>query len=396
MNNDKKTKKIGLCVCQDSHNFGSQLQVLATLKSIEKYDVEYEIIDYKKKLTPKFIIKSLPRLLNIGFVSSKLKYRKKMKLIKKDNEIYQNYLKREKEFNDFAENNFKKYCKKYYGYKNLKKGTSNYDGFLVGSDQLWLPSNYGSNFYNFNFVPDNKIKISYATSFGVGTIPWYQRKKTEKFLKRINYLSVREESGKKIIKDIANIDAKVVLDPTLLLTENNWKEIIPEEKIMNFPYILCYFLGDNDEYRKQAEKLKKILKLPIVSIPNIDSYSEKSKAFGDYKLYEISSDKFVNLIRNAECVLTDSFHGSVFSIINHKNFIIFDRFREGTNSRNSRIDNLCNIFDISNKRYKKDIENIYRNSIDYEKVDKILLGKQKESLDFLGKAIEGVKNNGKI
>ena len=58
MNNDKKTKKIGLCVCQDSHNFGSQLQVLATLKSIEKYDVEYEIIDYKKKLTPKFIIKS--------------------------------------------------------------------------------------------------------------------------------------------------------------------------------------------------------------------------------------------------------------------------------------------------------------------------------------------------
>lgn len=363
-------KKVGLCVCYDTKNYGSQLQVLATIEKVAELGYDYEIIRYRKKFTIPFILQSIARLANPYFVRIKLNGIKKKIEISKHPEIQKQVSLRNRRFNEFVEQYFKKLSTPYYGYKELVKGTKNYDGFLVGSDQLWLPSNMGSKFYNLLFVPEKYPKIAYATSFGVSQIPWYQKKRTKKYLERFNRISTRELRGSEIIKELTGKDVEVVCDPTLLFNSSEWDEMIPQKEVIKEPYIFCYFLGTNIEHRVVAEELSKKTGLQIVLIPFLDNFVEEDQDFGNIRLFDIDTVDFVNLIRNAEYVLTDSFHGSVFSILYHKKFITFNRFAEGSkNSRNSRIDSLCKLLGLEERRYNGDIYNSIVKEIDYDVVD---------------------------
>lgn len=391
-------KKIGLCVCYDTYNFGSQLQVLATIKKIEELGYNTEIIVYKKQISIKFLIQTLPRLFNPYFLKGKLNgLLKKIKLLRHSN-IKKQIMIRNKKFSEFAKNNFINMSIPYVGWKELVvKANKNYDIFLCGSDQLWLPSNLGSHFYTLEFVNKCKKKISYATSFGVSNIPWYQKKNTKQYLEAINFVSIREEAGKKIIEQISNKIAKVVCDPTLLFSKEEWQKVIEEEKLMNEKYIFCYFLGNNNEHRKVAEELSDKTNLKIITIPYLDDFNEAEIEFGDEKLFNVNAKDFINLIRNAEYVLTDSFHGSIFSIINHKKFVVFDRFsNKSKNSRNSRIDNLCNLFELNSRRYKENIYTTIEAEIDYTKVDKLVQNFREESIKWLIEALRGDKINENI
>lgn len=380
--------KIGLTVCYDTKNFGSQLQVLATINKIEDLGYNTEIIRYKKKITPIFIYQTIPRFFNPYFVRSKLSGFKVKRFLHNHPDIKDKINIRNRKFEIFVKENFKNLSNYYEGWEKLKKHSNkNYDTFLCGSDQLWLPSNLGSHFYTLEFAKPNKKKISYATSFGVSHIPFFQKIHTKKYLSKFDFLSCREEKGAQIIKDIANKEATVVCDPTLLLTSKEWNKIIPTKEIIKEKYILCYFLGDNIEHRKIAKKIKKKTNLKIVSIPFLDCFIEEDIKFGDYQMFDIDAKDFVNLIRNAQYILTDSFHGSVFSILNHKQFIIFNRFsNDSKNSRNSRIDSLLSRLDLKNRRYY-DNENILFEEIIYNNVETKLQNIRKESLDFLKKAL---------
>ncbi len=345
-------KKIGLCVCYDTKNFGSQLQVLATLEAVSRLGYDFEIIRYKKILTPVFVLQSLPRLLNFYFVRGKInKYIRKRKLAGHP-ELTSGIKLRDCRFETFAEEHFRNFSKWYRGYGALRAGTAHYSAFLTGSDQLWLPSNLGSHFFTQEFVPDGIPKLAYATSFGVGQIPWYQRKRTARYLNRFDSLSVRERRGAKIIKELTGRDAKVVCDPTLLFDAGQWLKLIPEKKVVEGPYIFCYFLGGNPAHRKAAERLSKETGLEIVTVPFLDCFVEGDSKFGSIRLYDVDSGDFLNLVRNAEYILTDSFHGSVFSILYHKQFLTFDRFTQGSrDSRNSRIDSLLALLGLEDRRY---------------------------------------------
>lgn len=382
-------KKIGLSVCYDTKNFGSQLQVLATVKKIEELGYQTEIIRYKKKMSLKFICQTIPRFFNGYFVRTKINNKKKQKKIAQNLDIYNNVKTRNKRFEKYVIENYKNLSDYYCGWNELvKKTEENYDTVLCGSDQLWLPSNLGSHFYTLEFAGKNKNKIAYATSFGVSQIPWYQKNRTRRYLDDFSYLSCREEKGARIIKELTGKDVPVVVDPTLLLTSEKWEEIIPTKKIINEKYVFCYFLGENIEHRKLAEELAESENLKIVTIPFLDNFVEYDKDFGDYQMYDIDTNDFVNLIRGAEYILTDSFHGSIFSILNHKKFITLNRFTEGTkNSRNSRIDNLCNMLDLNERRFKKDIVESIKKDIDYSNVDKVLENIRKNSIDYLENAL---------
>ena len=170
-------KKIGLAVCYDTKNFGSQLQVLATIKVLMAMGYKTEIIRYTKKLTPKTIIQTIPRLFNISFVKSKLKRNDKLKKASVFPNILE-YLKiRDRKFIKFAETHFTCLSPEFFGWENLvNECKTRYDAFICGSDQLWLPNNLGSHFYTLEFAPDDKPKISYATSFGVSYIPFFQKR----------------------------------------------------------------------------------------------------------------------------------------------------------------------------------------------------------------------------
>lgn len=387
-------KKVGLSVCYDTKNFGSQLQVLATIKKIEELGYSTEIIQYKKILTPKFIMQTIPRLFNPYFLKTKMSRNDIKRKMKKFPDVLKQIDKRNNRFNSFIDKNFKNLSNEYCGWETLcKEAARNYDAFLCGSDQLWLPSNLGSHFYTLEFAPYNKPKIAYATSFGVSNIPWFQRKSTERYLKKFDSISTREISGSHIIKNLTGRKAKVVCDPTLLLTSREWYEVIEDKKIIDEKYIFCYYLGTNSEHRAIAEELKMKTGFKIVTSPFLDNYVREDIFFGDIRLYDIDSCDFVNLIRNAEFVLTDSFHGSIFSILNHKKFITFNRFSNNSiNSRNTRIDTLCSMLCLDNRRYnKKNIYNQIIAEIDYSKVDELLNDIRNDSISFLKGSLHNIK-----
>lgn len=386
-------KKIGLCVCYDTKNFGSQLQVMATQKAIEMLGYDYEVIRYKKKLTPAFILKSIPRLFNPYFVTTKIKKIKKQKSIKKHPEVERMVAIRNRRFDDFVKRYFTKLSRPYVGYKDLKKGTQNYDAFLTGSDQLWLPGNLGSHFYTQEFVQEEMLKIAYATSFGVSHIPGYQKSRTKYYLNRFQHLSSRELRGSEIIYELTGRQTATVADPTLLFSGADWLSFFENKKVVSEPYIFCYFLGMNGSHREIAKELKEKTGLKVVTVPFLDHFVEDDMVFGDEKLFDIDAADFINLIRNAEYILTDSFHGTVFSILNHKKFITFNRFsEESKESRNSRIDSLCNILGLSERRYQKDIFTSVNCQIDYETVDMKLEDLRKNSIQYLSKALLEVGN----
>ena len=384
--------KVGLAVCYDTKNFGSQLQVLATVKKVEECGCEAEIIRYNKKITPTFIIQTIPRLFNVSFLKSKLSGSERDKKLKQKPELMVQVKQRNQRFDEFVEEYFSEYFSEpYNGWETLvKKCATNYDKFLCGSDQLWLPNNLGSHFYTLEFASSNKPKIAYATSFGVSQIPEKQKKATAKYLNRFQYLSTREIAGQKIIQELTGKKASVVCDPTLLFNAKGWAQMLPERKIIEEPYVFCYFLGTNEEHRDAANEFKRMTGLKLVTCPYLDNFVEKDQQFGDIQIFDMDAADFVNLIRHAEYILTDSFHGSVFSILHHKKFMSFFGFLAGANSRNSRIDSLCTLLNLSDRRYNGNVMNVV-NDIQYSDVEKKLENLRASSIEYLQKALKSEK-----
>ena len=145
-------------------------------------------------------------------------------------------------------------------------------------------------------------------------------------------ICVREESGKRLIKGLVGRDVPVVCDPTLLFTGEEWLSIQKQEIIIKEPYILCYFLGNNPPHRKFAERLKNATGCKIVALTHLDEYVKSDEGYADYMPYDIDPADFLNLIRNAEYVCTDSFHCSVFSMLYKKIFFTFKRYTRKTRS----------------------------------------------------------------
>lgn len=236
------------------------------------------------------------------------------------------------------------------------------------------------------FAPENKPKLAYATSFGVSEIPPNLKKATARYLNRFQHLSTREIAGQKIICELTGKKVPVVCDPTLLFDAEGWAGIIRDQRILDEPYVFCYFLGTNPEHRRQAQEFSKRTGLEIVSCPFLDHFVKEDITFGDVQLFDMDAADFVNLIRHAEYILTDSFHGSVFSILHHKKFMTFNRFAGTANSRNSRIDSLCALLGLGERRYNGNVMDVQKD-VDYTLVDDRLERLREESIQYLKEAL---------
>lgn len=386
-------KKLGLCTCYNHKNYGSQLQSYATTVELKKRNIDYEIIRYKKKITPLLLTKAIPRLFNPVFINDRIieTFQKKL-MLKLHSQLAEQNAVRNDAFNKFSENRFKKLSPIYYGYDELKKQSEKYTAVMVGSDQLWSPSGITSNFYNLMFAGDNCTKISYATSFGVSQIEQRYHKIYKNFLDRLNYVSVRENSGKVIVDKLSINDAVVVCDPVILLDSDEWLEEIPNKNLFNEPYIFAYFLGKSQEYRDEVTKFAKEKNLKIVTELHMDSYNKADKGFGDYTPFDIGPAEFVNLIRNAKYIFTDSFHGSVFSMLYKKQFTIFNRYsNDSVSSKNSRIDSFCETYGLNDRRFSGNINDV-ENAIDYDCVLEKVKNHRMLSKAFLDNALSCFSN----
>ena len=381
-------KKVGIVSCYFKNNYGSMLQAYATKKILDNNEIPNETInidsniDFKKGKTKYY--KS--QIFNFKFIKAKFGMIK-LKVDKKINkELGKNIAKRTDKYKEFKkEFNLSMACTNYKDLAEMTK--TKYTDVIVGSDQLWLPVNVVADYYTLNWVPEDINKISYATSFGFSSVPKKYNEKYSNFLKRINHLSVREQSGVEIIKNVAGIDAKLVSDPTILLTKSEWEKEATTERIIKEKYILCYFLGNNIEHRKFAERLKQETGCKIVSLNHADEYVKYSDKFCDYAPYNIGPREWINLVKNADYVCTDSFHGTVFSILFNKIFFDFRRHSNKSKvSTNSRIDSLLNVAGINTERIltgKEDVADVLKYKIDYETVNRNMDKFREESKKWL-------------
>ena len=264
---------------------------------------------------------------------------------------------------------------------------------LVGSDQLWLPVNVVADYYTLNFVPSHINKVAYATSFGVAKIPKNLKSKYHDFLSRVDHISVREESGRKLVNELAGRDCSVVCDPTMLLERNEWDSLTQQNPSITGKYIFCYFLGKEKSHRKFAEELKRRTGYKIVSINHCDEYVKYSDRFADEAPFNVGPSEWLNMIRHAEYVCTDSFHGTVFSLIYNKTFFSFRRFKKNsTFSTNSRLDTLLGQVGLINRilcgtESGEQVDRLLQEKIDFELVNQRLQNYRDTSKRFLREAL---------
>lgn len=383
------------------YNYGTYLQAYALQKQLLKLGVESDIISddviIKKRYTSQFNNNAEPQKKNtvLTFIS-KLIYllkrvargilwlcSKKRRIERKESarlDAEERYLKANTTipYNQFKE----KYIKfNSVNSKNqLSALSSYYDIFISGSDQIWNPKLFEPYFF-LNFT--NKTKISYASSIGAYEIPSDIKNKMKILLSSYSAISVRESTAKKLISDISPVPVNVVVDPTLLLSKNEWLNVanIPEES----DFILCYFLESKSWYYDYAKAIaketgKKLIVLPnkIEHIYNIDVYS---KAIGP--------SEFIGLINNASMTVTDSFHGLIFSLLFEKKFILIKRFDDNDiNNQNSRIFDLLEMLKIDNICItEKEFEPKDITSLDFDEVNTNLDKARINSINYLKEAL---------
>lgn len=388
-------KKAALVTCYFKHNYGSMLQAYATQLVMDKLGVENETVDISN-INGEIRKDKIKYFLKASFTSDILLSKIGMVrniFIKKWNRGQYGDLSRlrDEKFDSFVT----QYIRLSRAYKSKSELSEvcedTYHTVVVGSDQLWLPANIEADYYTLNFVPEQVNKIAYATSFGMSSLPKHSIEKAKKFLERINYLSVREDSGQLLIRDIANIEVPIVCDPTLLFTGEEWMHIQNEEAIEKEPYIFCYFLGNNFGHREFAIRLREKTGYKIVALLHLDEYVEKDCDYADVTPYDVGPSEFLNYLRNARYVCTDSFHGSVFSNLYHKEFYTFRRYtRKTKQSTNSRIENLLKQLGLEERLLigNENIEECMNGKIDYLEVEKKIEAMRQISYEYLQQALK--------
>lgn len=250
---------------------------------------------------------------------------------------------------------------------------SNIDFFIVGSDQVWNSSWKVNGYYFLNFVPPEK-RLSFAASIGINEIPPEQRTEYAKYLNQMRYISVREQRAVEIVKELTGRDATLTLDPTLLLPQRIWDKYIDVVQLeLPEKYICTYFLG---EIPMSVQEFSTRKGLPIIAL------NDRNQR----EWYAIDPLQFVYVIKHADYVLTDSFHGMAFSIKYAREFYVFRR--KGYNyDMFSRIETLTNMFDFG-ARIQGDESIIEDTPISAEKWRTIEEKLEKERV----RAMEGLKN----
>lgn len=254
----------------------------------------------------------------------------------------------------------------------------NFDYFVVGSDQVWNPIyRKGSSIDFLSFAPHEK-RIAYAPSFGVSSIPNCFTKDYKKWITEFKALSVREDAGADIIKKLTNREAKVLVDPTVMLTKEEWLNVAKQHKFKpENPYLLTYFLG---EVSKDVKSLiRKVSKKYNLEVVNLGSYNQLER-------YAADPSEFVDYINSSHIFLTDSFHGAVFSIIFEKQFIVFNRVSK-VPSMNSRIDTLLNRFNLLDRKWDYIKQSQDYLGTDFSHTDQIFEDERSKTYEYLINAL---------
>ena len=317
-------KSIGIITIHKINNYGSVLQAYALQKVCEDMGYSVDIFDYV--FPNSWHVNN--RYATVG--DSQPNEPRWIKLL-----YARDLMRQHKGIASFVKN-YQHLSRQFYASpQEIKQNPPHYDIYITGSDQLWSPRHCnGDPTFMLQFAPDDALKISYAASIGSNNIPDDLKSIYKKLLGRYESISVREDSGKQIIGELTGKDVAVVLDPTLLLNKDEWNKIAVPNRQFKKKYILCYFLNytfNSFPYVDQfAEYMQQQTGYEIVRVAR-----PPHKLFMPHTHYKVgaSPEEFLALVRDAEMVLTTSFHGTAFAVNYGKPVFTVVKNRNSADSR---------------------------------------------------------------
>lgn len=358
--------KIVNITMQAVNNYGSVLQTLATERIFRNLGYEVETLDY---IQENLQMDSVWKVLKYGGPGWKIKCKQIiLRLLKRKNT-------RRAEIMDEFRKKYLHLTKRYLSIKELEEDLPNADIFCTGSDQTWNPVLYGpSKAYYLAFVPDNKKKISFSASFGVDKLPAKDKSEVKELLSRYDAISVRESTGLNILENLGIHKAKMVLDPTLVISREFWENMC-SKRLINEEYIFVYQLNTNKNFVDYVNRFAKKHRLRIIYVKSRLEKGYHNATYIDSPMVE----GWLSLFKYANFVITDSFHGTVFSVIFHKEFV--DIYPPHFSAR---LDSLLNLLQLNNRHIEKlNKVDFSEGKIDYTKVDSIIEKNRKDTIDFL-------------
>lgn len=368
--------KIGLLSFHNAANYGAALQAYALQKAIGDMGFESEYINYqnhhrKNSYSMSYhIVNSIKKKDLKGAIKYIL------------GSPYMNL--RKFKFKKFYEKNLL-YTSKVFSTANEARSLNDkYNKFIVGSDQVWNSKNNGNDdAYLLSFVDDDSKKVSYSSSFGISEIPIEQKNIYSTYLSRIAYLSVREQYGVELVKELTNREAKLVLDPVFLLTKDTWLNMAISKKHQK-PFVFSY--------TNQPNQLETFLTTTGYNIENKLLYkisrSIKVSDFISRKVrvkYSISPIEFLSIIRDSSLIVSASFHCIVLSIILNKPFVAI---LSGNTGRDERLINILSMLGLEKRIFNDSMtKNDVIAEIDYESVNIKIYDLKESSISFLSNAL---------
>ena len=392
-------KKVGILTFHRAINYGAVLQAYALQSKVMDLGFDAEIIDYGAigVLDESPIKKNVFQRIFDYIVGPVSRFRHLMRrvevllILRVENRLFRKDIEKQAAaFSEFERDQLNISENSYHAGQDLEGVELHYNGIITGSDQVWNPLITQCDLaYFLNFIDDNNKKISYAPSFGNENIPEDFKGKIVHELKNIKCLSVRETAGAEIIKNISGRDAQVVVDPTLLLSSEEWQRIIPEAKI-NEPYIFCYALLGNAEISRLCRRLSSITGFKIVRVSLYHTEFQRTKEYFDGSTTYVNDAgplEFLSYLNNASLVVTNSFHGTVFSINFKKDFYVLPPEHSIV-----RILNMLSLYGLNDRLIGNGVKLPDENdiSIDYSNVETVIKCERNRSIEFLKESLNGL------
>lgn len=380
--------KIGIITLwQSSDNYGQQLQCWALQQQLLKmghepylirYDIEHRVL-YKSPWWKKLI-----KLMLLYPVYKRFKNRKQSKEEKKLVE-YNALKNKNRDFENFRKNNLLMSENFYSSLQELRDNPPKADAYIVGSDQVWAHLlSFDENRAMFlDFGDENVKRIAYAPSFSMPEYPEHLKGRLKENLSRFDALSVREQTGIGICKELG-YNAQVVVDPTMLLKKEDYSKVKDSASNDNFIYLYYLNISSPEEVEwKQLQDFSQKQNLRIVATP-ASGYISGKEIFNLCDYIYASIPQWINMIDNARLVVTTSFHGVVFCILHHTPFVYFPL--KGNFSRgNNRVVDLCNMLGLTGRIWDVDasFEKMYNEVIDWSEIDVKLDANRMDSINYL-------------
>ncbi len=365
----------GLITFHFAHHYGAQLQAFATMRALQGLGFTCEIIDYR-----------LPHTTRTNGLFKKTSSVRDMASDAHTALHYAAFKRRFDRFEAFVAGHMSLSARRYTSFEQLQSDPPAYDVYVAGSDQIWNPFIFQDRQFDPSFLlafTSGGRRIAYAPSLGVPELPADKLDQLRDYLTPFSALSVRERRGRMILAS-AGLEAREVLDPTLLLTGADW-ETLAAPPARKGPYILCYFVSDPGEAAPYAQALAQRTGYPIVQLAGA-----RRKISGAAELvFDAGPREFLGLFQNAAYVVTNSFHGAAFSLQFEKPFFTSMSPRERAEPTFSRIYSLLSRLGCADRIVGLETTAAVDAPVDYPSVNRRLETARADALAYLRAAVQG-------